>query len=179
VIEHYYDTEREVTDRFRLYAAISRVLPEAHGAGWAIAPAGRGFVIRGPAAAPRIPVLQYGSERVQAKPRGSAAIAHSEFLVASIVIVRLTDGPGDRDSFRARVLAHVKTRAAALGADEVQLGHEWGVRVHGRLIRGFGCWVRAGVPDASIAVQTVGIGGKRSMGAGVFFGCDRHETPWR
>lgn len=177
LIEHRYRVDlRGLRSPFDLYAAISRVLPEAHGAGWAISPAGVGFVVRGPERAPTLEGLLIAGSMRDVQLVESVALAPARRLRSSCVIVRLTDGaPDSVSALRARVETHVRERAAALGV-RVELGEPAGVRVHGRLIRGFAARAFADTDEAAIALLRTGIGGKRSMGCGVFFA---EGQPWR
>lgn len=180
MIEHRYRVDgARIGDGFQLYAAISRVFPAAHGARWAIARTLEGFAIRGPEAAPAITAITI-HRPARVRLQESVPLAPSEFLRASIAIVRLTaPPPSSSTEFRQRVYEHVADRGRALGARDVRIGtHELGVRVHGRLIKGFEAWCWTPDADASIAIQATGIGGKRSMGCGVFFGVDVKDTPW-
>jgi hypothetical protein len=153
---------------FDLYSAICRVVPEAHGAGWAIAPAHAGFLIRGPSKSPRIVALTIGGRCERVEIGGTIDVEAARSLVARCVIVRLTNGlPSSHDEMRRVVDAHVQARASAIGVS-VELGQPRAVRVHGRMIRGFSARATTTSDCASIELQRLGIGGKRSMGCGVF-----------
>ena len=172
MIEHRYHLAGSGRlDAFRLYAAICRALPCAHGAGWAIAARdGREFVIRGPDSAPQITRLDLDGDG-SVTLVGSTTIAPAPALSSRIVVIRLTRPPplGDPE-FRARVVAHITDRAEILGADHVEVSPDpQHVRVHGRAVRGYGVRVTTSDPKASLRVLELGIGGKRSMGCGVFF----------
>lgn len=177
VIEHRYRVDlRKLRSPFELYGAISHVLPDAHGAGWAIAPAGPGFVIRGPERAPKIERLFVGGSWQDAVLVQSVALASARHMHARCVVVRLTDGgPVTPRDFRRVVEEHVAARGRALGV-RIELGGPTGVRVHGRFIRGFEAHAVAHSDAASLALMREGVGGKRSMGCGVFFAVGQ---PWR
>lgn len=160
---------------FDLYAAISRVVPEAHGAGWAIAPTIAGFIIRGPSVPPGIKGLSIYGRDVRVDSAGTHDLESTRTLVSRCVLVRITGGaPVSEDELRRRVSAIVRERAAAIGVD-IDLGAARGVRVHGRLLRGFAARATASTDEASLALQRAGIGGKRSSGCGVFCA---EGSPW-
>lgn len=167
--EHRYAARLDVLrSPFELYSAICRVVPHAHAAGWSVAPVAAGFLIRGPDDPPRIRAIEVRGREMIVDFAGSHELEPALSLTARCVIVRLTGGaPKDTNELRARVDAHVQTRAAAIGA-AVRLGDPQAVRVHGRLIRGFSARAVPLTDAASLVLQRVGIGGKRSMGCGVF-----------
>lgn len=153
---------------FGLYAALSRHDASIHGSGTAIAQRRGELVVRA-VSAPSLPrsVLVHGARAAIGQPV-QRAIAPSSRLAADLVVVRFTGGMvgpiGDR--FRAEL----ERQLAAIGGGEIAVGRPGVVAVHGQKIRGFAVEVRC-APEVGVALQQRGLGGKRSMGCGVFFPC--------
>lgn len=153
---------------FGLYGALSRHDAAIHGAGLAIAQHRGHLVIRAdrPPSLPRQVVVN--GRRAAIGPATARPIAPSSHLAAALVVIRFTGGlPSDvADRFRAEVTRQL----AALGGGDVVVGAPGAVTVHRQVIRGYAVSVRC-APDVGLALQQRGIGGKRSMGCGVFFPC--------
>lgn len=153
---------------FGLYAALSRHDASIHGSGIAIAQHRGELVVRADRA-PFLPrsVLVHGHRAAIGRPV-ERAIAPSSRLAADLVVVRFTgglDGPiGDR--FRAEL----ERQLAAIGGGGITVGRPGFVTVHGQKIRGFAVEVRCAT-EVGLELQRRGLGGKRSMGCGVFFPC--------
>jgi CRISPR-associated protein Cas6 len=177
---------------YALYGAVSRAIPSVHGANWiaihgiaakqadtnlTLERAGR-LRIRVPSdrigellalAGTSIEIagcaLEIGAPTVH--PLVPAAI-----LDARLVVIRLTGGipkPFDNELFERRFLAEGRRQLVALGvAGELVISGRQSLRVGGQRV--IGCSVRVGglSSDDSIKLQIDGIGGKRTMGCGVF-----------
>lgn len=181
LIEHRYEMRCPRPAPFALYGALSRVLPEAHRSGWTIAPCHvrSGFVIRGPDTAPDPRSIYLGGRSVPVRLVESAelylATESAIDLWSPIVVIRLTAVPPAPAEFRSGVERNVRERCEAMGVVDVHLGVERTIRVHGRGVRGFEVRARCQQPGAAALLST-GIGGKRSMGCGVFHDA---RSPWR
>lgn len=177
---------------YALYGALSRAMPQVHGCDWlgihGIAARqlgerldlGRGGRLRVRVPAARIPemltlvgreldvagnVVRVGNPTIE--PLVPAAV-----LDARIVVIRLTGGlpkPFNREVFEARFLAEAQRQLAEVGVTaELAISGRQRIAVGGQRV--VGCSLRAGGLSAehSIALQTAGIGGKRTMGCGIF-----------
>lgn len=178
LIEHRYELRGPRPSPFALYGALSRAIPDAHRSGWAIAPCHlrSGFVIRGVEIAPDPRAVVLGGRDVPVRIVESAELRPARELWSPIVVIKLTVMPVSPAEFRAAVERNVRERCAAIGVHQVELGAEREVRVHGRRVRGFEIVVRADDPDAAARLLASGLGGKRSMGCGVFHDAG---SPWR
>jgi hypothetical protein len=178
LIEHRYELRGPRPAPFALYGALSRAMPEAHGAGWTIAPCHlrSGFVIRGVDVAPDPRAVTLGGRDVPVRIVESAELHPARELWSPLIVIKLTVMPTGAAEFRAAIKRHVRERCAALGVVDVELGAEREIRVHGRRVRGFEVTACADDAEAAARLLAVGLGGKRSMGCGVFHDV---RSPWR
>lgn len=154
---------------FALYGAISRVAPSLHGAGLGIAQRDDFVVVRGDEP-PRLPeCVTVGGCRVALEYVGTLALQPSARLHATMVAIKTTRCDPSHPEFRARVQSEVGRQLVAIAPSATAtLGDRWTVRVHGRSVVGCAVSVECAPTDA-VAIQARGLGGKRSMGCGVFF----------
>lgn len=181
---------------YALYGALSRALPPLHGARW-LTVAGIGARVGGPGVLSlhtpgtlrlRLPAervgqvlglagkqLDIGGRPVVLGVPTVAAIAPSPALDARLVYIRLTGGAKRGESvfapteFAARFSAEAQRQLTQLEvAATLELRGRTEIRVGGNRLIGFS--VRAsGLSDQdSLKLQVQGIGGKRTMGCGVF-----------
>ena len=177
---------------YALYGALSRVLPSVHGADWiaihgiaaqqadanlSLERAGR-LRIRVPSE--RIgemialagTSIEIAGHSVEIGAPTVHPLVPAAILDARLVVIRLTGGipkPFDNEVFERRFLAEAHRQLAALGATgELVISGRQSLRVGGQRV--IGCSVRVGglSSDDSIKLQIEGIGGKRTMGCGVF-----------
>ena len=177
---------------YALYGALSRAIPSLHGADW-IAVQG----IAAKQADAKLTLERDGRLRIRVPSArigellalAGASIEIAGHLVeigaptvhplvpaaildARLVVIRLTGGipkPFDNVAFERRFLAEARRQLAALGTTgELLISGRQSLRVGGQRV--IGCSVRIGglSSDDSIKVQIEGIGGKRTMGCGVF-----------
>lgn len=177
LIEHRYELCGPRPSPFALYGAISRQVPEAHGARWSISLCSqrRGFVVRGPMRAPIIDQIAVRSHRAIVRLAESVELLPARELWSPIVVIKLTQMPSNPVAFRSAIARHISERCTALGIEHAELGAERSVRVHGRGVRGFEVRARCSAAAAE-ALLVAGLGGKRSMGCGVFHDA---RSPWR
>jgi CRISPR-associated endonuclease/helicase Cas3 len=181
---------------YALYGALSRLIPELHGAGW-LAVHGIGARLLGPETLTlhppgslrlRIPldriaaVLPLAGKLVEIAGRplvigvpSVVPLQPAPVLDARLVVIKLTGGvkreglPFMSSDFRTRFMAEASRQLARLGiANEPRILGRSSITVAGRSI--IGCAVQVdGLTEAdSILLQVRGIGGKRTMGCGVF-----------
>lgn len=167
MIEFRYSASARV-DPFGLYAAISRIVPFVHGAGLAIAQRDGAVIVRAEAAPFERAELDVRGRRCVLSLRSSSPIVGASSLRAELVVIKLTRF--DHSVARSQFAAEATRQLEALGGGAVNVGAPGSVRVHGRLVEGYAVHV-ACAPGVGLALQTQGIGGKRSMGCGVFFPC--------
>lgn len=155
---------------FALYGALSTALPEIHGAGLGLAQRGRFLVVRGKDA-PRLPVeVRVNGRAVRLTFVDRVPLRPAPRLLSPIVVVKTTGCGSSSPDFAARVGTELDRQLAAIAPSAkatVGTGRPT-VRVHGRHVVGVPVTVDCR-PDDSIAIQAAGLGGKRSMGCGVFF----------
>lgn len=93
-------------------------------------------------------------------------------LDAQLVVIRLTNGVGhpfDRAAFDERFTTEANRQLAQLGvAGELALRGRRSIEVGGRRIIGHAVGVNGLSPEHSVLLQIHGIGGKRTMGCGLF-----------
>ena len=180
---------------YLLYAAICRLIPQAHEAKWlSVHPlAGRtadALLLLPPRAflTLRVPatqihqilplagtVLRIGEHEIGLGPPNIYALRPASNLVARQVVIRLTDVPKkadgtlDKEAMAQSFLRQTQRQLAAMSVRaEISLGAPRQVVVNGRRVLGFTVRL-AGLSDRdSLQVQTQGLGGKRTMGCGVF-----------
>ena len=177
---------------YALYGALSRAIPAVHGADWiaihgiaakqadatlTFERAGR-LRIRVPS--DRIGELlvlagssiEVAGHRVEIGVPTVHPLLPAAILDARLVVIRLTGGipkPFDNEAYERRFLAEARRQLAALGTTgELVISGRQCLRVGGQRV--IGCSVRVGglSSDDSIKLQIEGIGGKRTMGCGVF-----------
>lgn len=176
---------------YALFSALARALPVAHKAsGWGIHPIrGRRGAAEGDSLVLdtssyvklRMPVGEIGAVLPLAgaaikigDARVSLGVPRVHPLVSSSVLrSRLVTIRGFLEEEQA-FLGAVRRQLAAipLGQDPerivVRIGRRRVTRIRGKAIVGFALQLEELDPDASLAVQATGVGGRRHMGAGVF-----------
>lgn len=186
---------------YALYAALSRALPELHGADWlgvhplsglsidkhrlALRTSAR-LILRLPAE--RIPaVLPLAGANLDVSGAKLAigvptvnALEPATRLDARLVVVKLTSAPHrtnavlgretlDTDAFASRYVGELARQLRTLGIEGVpELRGRRSITVGGNRVVGYSVRVGGMTPEQSIALQTHGLGGKRSMGCGIF-----------
>jgi CRISPR-associated protein Cas6 len=181
---------------YALYGAISRAVPGLHGASWLAIQGIEARLVgvdeltlhpRG-ALRVRIPVervstllglagkqLELKGRSVVLGPPSIHPLQPAAVLDARLVAIRLTGGvkaqdqPFDREQFSKRFLAEAERQLARAGlAGKLDLRGRASIEVGGRRVIGYAVQVSALSPDHSIKLQIAGLGGKRTMGCGVF-----------
>ncbi len=177
---------------YALYGALSRALPSVHGADWiaihgiaakradaslTLERAGR-LRIRVPSnrigdlLALAGTSIEIGGRPVEIGAPTVHPLVPAAILDARLVVIRLTGGipkPFDNEAFERRFLAEARRQLVTIGvAGDLVISGRQSLRVGGQRV--IGCSVRVGglSPDDSIKLQVEGIGGKRTMGCGVF-----------
>lgn len=186
---------------YMLMAALSTVLPEVHGGRepWAVHPVfgrrrgdtlelvpGKSSVkIRAPVDCHRQIAdalsgahLDVGTMPIRLAGTASfAPIVGAPDLRARFVTIK--NHARDEDDFAAAVRASLGIMLGAVEADpscSIHVERRRVIRIHGYRVVGFGVELRGLSEQASIAVQVVGIGGRRTCGAGVFVPCNPAAT---
>lgn len=193
---------------YLLYSALSRVLPEIHQSHWcAVHPLsgrivgdalvlhkGSQLVLRVPAG--RIPILlklagqrlSLGGDSLRVGAPSIRQVMPAAELKSLRVAIRLTevprrpDGVLDRIKMASLVEEELKRQLQALGVSaQVQMGRRLRLTVAGRAFVAWQVTLRGLSDDDSLVIQRRGLGGKRSMGCGVFAPCRepavrRHQT---
>ncbi len=180
---------------YALYSSISRILPALHGPSWlGIHPLSGSrtpealLLTRTSRLTLRLPVEKIteglplagkvldveGSQIVVGAP-SVRALKPSATLVSRQAIVKLTSFPlsskGRVDESLARngVERELRRQMERLDASgRITLGALRELRVAGKRVLGFAVRIDDLEPSASVRVQTVGLGGKRRMGCGIF-----------
>ncbi len=180
---------------YALYGAVSRAVPQFHGASWlGIHP------VDGTLMPPTVLLnrrsrlrLRLPLERVNAGLRlagaqldvdgnplvvgvpSSHALEPAPNLAARLVVVKLTTFPlsgtakVDEASARNAVDAELRRQMTALHAEGLlTVGKLREIRVAGRRVLGFSVRIGGLEPEASLRLQSAGLGGKRRMGCGIF-----------
>ena len=169
---------------YSLFSALSRLLPALHGAvSWGVHPvfgsrSGPGTLGLVPTSelTIRLPAREIGSVlplvglgldvdghqvqvgRMNVRPLRPAATLKARF-------VTIKGFHGDVDPFREAVARQLRT----LGVEaDVVVGGRRVMRIVDRTVVGFPVGLDGLSPDASLAVQAAGIGGRRHLGAGIF-----------
>lgn len=181
---------------YALYGALSRVVPAVHGASWLgiHGIAGRvagpaelaihlGGTLRVRVPIDRVPtVLVIAGKQIDVKgkpiivgPPSIYPLEPVDELDARLVAIKLTGGakashlPFDRDEFERRFLDEAKRQLGRLRvAGELSLRGRTSLEVSGRRVIGYAVRVTGLSQEDSIALQIAGIGGKRTMGCGLF-----------
>jgi CRISPR-associated protein Cas6 len=178
---------------YALYGALSRAVPAIHGADW-IGIHGFGGtrvdietfsleqrgVLRLRVQPDKIGVLlclvgatiEVFGHPVQIGPPRVHALVPAATLDARLVVIRLTGGvprPFDATVFEARFVAEAQRQLVKLGAHaELELSGRQSLRVGGQRVIGYSMRAHGLSPEDSLRLQCVGIGGKRTMGCGLF-----------
>lgn len=181
---------------YPLYAALSRAAPALHQVDWLAVhpiggtPLGRDTlaISRTSSVTLRLPVERIGSAlalsgasldlqgaRLVLGAPSVRALAPAVALDARIVVIKLTnvsekaDGSLDVAALRSRFEAEARRQLDAVGiARPLTLTGRRSVTVRGRRVVGFSVRVSDLDQQESIRLQVEGIGGKRTMGCGVF-----------
>lgn len=178
---------------YALYGALSRLLPAVHGADW-IGVHG----IAGKLAAPgeltleplgtlrvRIPTerisqllalvgatLEVAGRRLQLGAPTVHPLTPVAVLDARLVVIRMTGGlprPFDRAVFDQRFVAEAQRQLAGRGIrGDLELCGRQSLSVGGQRVVGHSVRVVGLSPDDSLQLQIHGLGGKRTMGCGIF-----------
>lgn len=178
---------------YALYGALSRLLPEVHGATW-IGIHG----IAGKLANPeelsleplgtlriRVPTERIGQllglvgatldvadRRLEVGAPTVHALTPVATLDARLVVIRITGGlskPFDRAVFDQRFVAEGQRQLAKYGIrGELELCGRQSLSVGGQRVLGHSVRVLGLSPDDSLKLQIHGVGGKRTMGCGIF-----------
>lgn len=159
--------DRSVTG-YHVYAAISRVRPELHGAEW--------LAIHPPR--PLAVTLRLPTDRLEAAlPLAGArtgvgtlgdpvvrTLRPRQTLSTDLVVIKLTRGVSE-----VSFAAELRRQLCALGVTtEPRIGRAGWLRIKRFVVRGWAVTLSGLAPDESLAVQSSGLGGKRRMGCGVF-----------
>lgn len=100
------------------------------------------------------------------------ALAPVASLDARLVVIRLTGGvpkPFDRNLFETRFIAESHRQLIKHGIrGDLELSGRASLRVGGRRVIGYAVRVHGLSADDSLGLQRVGLGGKRTMGCGLF-----------
>lgn len=181
---------------YALYGALSRVVPALHGASWlgvhgiagrVAGPeqlglhAGGTLRVRIPLA--QIPTLltlagkqiEVKGQLVMVGPPSIHPLDPAPVLDARVVAIKLTGGARphdrtfDRDDFARRFLAEAKRQLDRAGVTgEIELRGRASFEVGGQRLIGYAVRVAQLSEEHSVALQVTGIGGKRTMGCGLF-----------
>ncbi|CAN5909953.1 type I-MYXAN CRISPR-associated protein Cas6/Cmx6 [soil metagenome] len=178
---------------YPLYGALSRLLPLVHRADWIgihgiggkrletgeLAIDVRG-VLRLRVPAERIAMLlaltgttiEVAGHPVEIGAPTVHALTPVATLDARLVVIRLTGGvpkPFDRAMFESRFIAEAQRQLVKYGIrGDLELSGRNSLRVGGQRVIGYAVRVRGLSPDHSLELQSRGIGGKRTMGCGLF-----------
>jgi len=178
---------------YALYAAMSRVIPGIHGASWIgiHGIAGKRLTPETLTLAPmatlrvRVPAdkigavfalagatLEVSGQPVEIGAPTVYALAPVAVLDARIVVIRFTGGiskPFDRAAFDRRFIAEAERQLVVHGIrGDLALCGRQRLRVGGQRVIGHSVRVGALSPDDSLKLQIHGLGGKRTMGCGIF-----------
>lgn len=178
---------------YPLYGALSRAIPAVHGAEWIgihgiagkrldtekLAIDSRG-VLRVRVPADRIATLlalagttiEIGGHAVTIGAPTVHPLTPVATLDARLVVIRLTGGvpkPFDRKVFERRFIAECQRQLIEHEIrGDLELSGRASVRVGGQRVIGHAVRVRGLSPDHSLKLQSLGVGGKRTMGCGLF-----------
>lgn len=176
-----------------LYGALSRLIPGVHGADW-IAIHGIAGKRLNPeeltlepmgALRVRVPVNKIAELLVLAGANLEVSGRHVEIgaptvhaltpvaaLDARLVVIRLTGGitrPFDRAEFERRFVAEAQRQLVKHGIrGDLELSGRQSLRVGGQRVLGHSVRVLGLSADDSLKLQICGLGGKRTMGCGIF-----------
>jgi CRISPR-associated protein Cas6 len=178
---------------YQLYGALSRAIPAVHRADWIgihgiagkqletgeLAIEARG-VLRIRIPPDRISMLigltgttiEVAGHMVEIGAPTVHALTPVASLDARLVVIRLTGGipkPFDRSGFESRFIAECQRQLVAHGIrGDLELSGRNSLRVGGRRVIGYAVRVHGLSADHSLDLQGVGLGGKRTMGCGLF-----------
>lgn len=178
---------------YPLYGALSRAVPAVHGAEWIgihgiagkrldadnLAIDARG-ILRVRVPADRIATLlalagatiEIGGHAVAIGAPTVHSLTPVATLDARLVVIRLTGGvpkPFDRKVFEGRFIAECQRQLVEREIrGDLELSGRASVRVGGQRVIGYAVRVRGLSPDHSLKLQSLGLGGKRTMGCGLF-----------
>lgn len=183
---------------YLLYAAICRLIPQAHEAKWLavhplpgliadellVLPPRAFLTLRVPATAIHqlLPlagnVLRIGESEIALGAPNIYSLRPSSQLISRQVVIRLTevprkpDGTLDKAAMAQSFVQEIQRQLAAKSIrSEVSIGAPKQVSVDGHRVLGFTVRLN-GLSDAdSLRIQASGLGGKRAMGCGVFGPC--------
>lgn len=180
---------------YALYSAICRLIPEAHEGRWlAVHPLPgrradgvlmlptRPFLtlrVHGKDLARLLPLsgqtLELGPHALHVGTPNVFALRPASDLVARQVMIRLThtprtaEGALDKAGMAQAYQAELDRQLERLGVRAgIELGARREITVQGRRVLGFTVRLRGLSEEDSLRVQTLGLGGKRAMGCGVF-----------
>lgn len=181
---------------YALYGALSRVVPAIHGASWLgihgiaaqVAGVEQLSIHAGGTMRIRIPLdristlLELAGKQIEVKgqpvvlgPPSIHPLEPADVLDAKLVAIKLTGGvkspdhPFDRDEFSRRFLAEAKRQLERVGVvGAIELRGRSCLEVGGRRVIGYAVRVGGLSQEHSILLQVTGIGGKRTMGCGLF-----------
>lgn len=181
---------------YQLYGALSRAVPDVHGADWvgvhtiAARLAGPDMLSLHPQGALRLrtPIgriqqllglagqqLDIGGSTVSVGAPSIHVLEPADVLDAALVVIKLTGGVKeegatfDVERFRTRFLAEAERQLQRHGiAGAIEIRGRRSLRVGGRRVIGHALRVSGLRAEHSLHLQVVGLGGKRTMGCGIF-----------
>lgn len=178
---------------YQLYGALSRAIPAVHGADWigihGIAgkrlDSGELAIDVRATLRVRIPqtqiaallaltgtTIEVSGSSVEIGAPTVHALTPVATLDARLVVIRLTGGipkPFDHDVFESRFIAECHRQLTEHGIrGDLELSGRRSLRVGGRRLIGYAVRVHGLSPDHSLELQARGVGGKRTMGCGLF-----------
>lgn len=180
---------------YLLYAAICRVLPQAHEGNWlAVHPLSGRLADQLLVLSPRpfLTLRVAGKDITRVLPLAGSLLRIGEHelavgtpivfsvkpardLVSRQVVIRVTqtprkaDGSLDKEALARSHLLEIQRQLHALRVSaEVELGPPRQITVQSHRVLGFSVRLHGLSPEDSLRVQAVGVGGKRAMGCGVF-----------
>ncbi len=178
---------------YALYGALSRLIPSIHGADWIAIHGISGELLNAdelmlkPTSVLRVRVpaekitellvltgatLEVAGRQVDLGAPSIHALAPVSVLDARLVIIRLTGGlakPFDRAEFERRFVAEAQRQLVEHGIrGNLELSGRRTLRVGGQSVMGHAMRVLGLSADDSLKLQIRGLGGKRTMGCGIF-----------
>jgi CRISPR-associated protein Cas6 len=178
---------------YQLYGALSRAIPSVHGADWigihgisgrrldtgelSIDASG---VLRVRVPLDRIGVLlaltgttiEISGHAVEVGAPTVHPLSPVATLDARLVVIRLTGGvpkPFDPKLFESRFVAEAQRQLVESDIrGDLELSGRASMRVGGQRVIGYAARIHGLSPDHSMKLQTIGLGGKRTMGCGLF-----------
>lgn len=178
---------------YALYGALSRVIPDIHGASWIgihgisgrllksdVLTLGAMSVLRVRVPAAKIlellaltgVTLELSGHLVELGAPTVHELAPVSVLDARLVLIRLTGGipkPFDQAEFERRFVAEARRQLAGHGVrGDLELSGRKSLRVGGQRLLGHAVRVLGLSTDDSLKLQICGLGGKRTMGCGLF-----------